>query len=69
MKHAFRLRPGQDLRDELDRYAVANEIKAGFVVTCVGSVSMAVLRMAGAKKVKTYKGKFERHASGRCVPS
>lgn len=59
MKHAFRLKPGQDLRDELDHYAAEHGVTAGFIVTCVGSVSHAVLRMAGAKVVKEFDGKFE----------
>lgn len=59
MKHAFRLRPGQDLRQEIQAYVEKHQIAAGFVATCVGSTQHAVLRMAGAKAVKEFPGKQE----------
>ena len=43
---AVRLLPGADLRRSIEEFARANDIRAGAVVTCVGSVSTAVLRMA-----------------------
>lgn len=57
--HAFRLRPGQDLRKEIDTFAKEHNIQAGVVISCVGSLKKAVLRMAGAKETKTYEGVFE----------
>jgi predicted DNA-binding protein with PD1-like motif len=42
----LRLRPNQDIHKELDDYVRKNGIKAAFILTCVGSVSKAVLRMA-----------------------
>lgn len=59
MKHAFRLLPGQDIRRELERYAKNHSMTAGFIVTCVGSTSSARLRMAGAKRFKTFSGNHE----------
>lgn len=46
--------PGLDLRKELIRFAGENDLHAAFVLTCVGSLSAAVLRMPGAKIVRRY---------------
>ncbi len=45
--HAVRLRPGTDLIEELHRLAHDLGLRAGFVLTCVGSLSQARLRMPG----------------------
>jgi uncharacterized protein len=57
--YAFRLHPGQDLRIEIDKFVEKNNIKAGIILTCVGNLTKAVIRMAGAKVIKTYEGSFE----------
>lgn len=44
--YAFRLSPGQDLKRELDAFAREKGLRAGFVITCVGSLRKAVLRPA-----------------------
>ena len=54
-----RLKPTQDLRDEIQNLVKENNIQAGVIVSAVGSLSKAVLRMAGAKEVKTWNGNFE----------
>jgi hypothetical protein len=46
--HAFRLTPGADLKAELARLTEALGLRAGCVLTCVGSLSHARLRMPGA---------------------
>ena len=46
--HAVRLKPGEDLRGALDRLATERGWPAACVVTCVGSLREATLRMAGA---------------------
>jgi predicted DNA-binding protein with PD1-like motif len=46
--HAFRLTPGTDLRAELERLTLAHALRAGCILSCVGSLSRARLRMAGA---------------------
>jgi predicted DNA-binding protein with PD1-like motif len=46
--HAFRLGPGTDLRAELARITEKQALRAGFILTCVGSLSAARLRMPGA---------------------
>jgi uncharacterized protein len=45
---AFRLTPGTDLRAELERLTQAHALSAGCILTCVGSLSHARLRMPGA---------------------
>lgn len=61
--YSLRLRPNQDLRISLMEFAKANDIRAGSIVTCVGSLKLAVLRMAGAKSdkkdVTTYRDVYE----------
>ena len=44
---ALRLRPGADLKGELLALATRERIRAGWVLTCVGSLSQARLRLAG----------------------
>ncbi|HEX3366784.1 PPC domain-containing DNA-binding protein [Phenylobacterium sp.] len=46
--HAFRLTPGTDLKEALERITDAHALRAGCVLTCVGSLSQARLRMPGA---------------------
>ncbi len=48
----FRLKPGQDLKLEIEQFAQANKIKAGFIITCVAGLKYATLRMADAKPDK-----------------
>ena len=56
---AFRLFPGQLLREEIQRFVDERDIKAGVILTCVGNLQKAVLRMADASIVKTFEGTFE----------
>lgn len=46
--HVFRLSPGKDLKNELKQFAKDNKIKAGLILTAVGCVTKASIRMAGA---------------------
>lgn len=57
--YAFRIKPGQDLRNEIDRVVRENNIRAGVILTGVGNLSKAVLRMADATVIKTYEGSYE----------
>ncbi len=57
--HVFRLRPGQDLRMEIDKFVRERNIRAGVILTCVGNLNKAILRMANAKITKTWAGSFE----------
>ncbi len=59
----FRLKPGQDIKSEIEQFTQTNKIKAGFIVTCVGGLQQATLRMAGAtpdrQDIRTFEGHFE----------
>ncbi|MBI2356406.1 MAG: DNA-binding protein [Candidatus Doudnabacteria bacterium] len=59
----FRLKTGQLLREEIEKAAIENKIKAGVLLSAVGALSKLVLRMAGAKpdkqNVRTWDGEFE----------
>lgn len=46
--YASRLTPGTDLRAELERLTAELALRAGCIVSCVGSLSAARLRMPGA---------------------
>ena len=45
--HAFRLTPGTDLLEALERLTEAHGFRASCIFTCVGSLSQARLRMPG----------------------
>jgi len=55
----LRLHPNQDLKKELIKFAKENKIKAGFVMTCVGSLRRATLRMADETVIKNFEKRFE----------
>lgn len=56
---ALRLHPGQDLKAELDRLVEKHEIEAACILTCVGSLTTAVLRFANRDTPETLDGHFE----------
>lgn len=61
--HTFRITPGNDLKTSIEDFVQAKDIQAGFIITCVGGLSQATMRMAGAlpdkQDIRTYKGDFE----------
>ncbi len=57
--YAFRLPPGQDLKAELDAFAVQHQLEAACVLACVGSLTRAVLRFANQSQAATLDGHFE----------
>ena len=57
--HTFRLKPGQDLKPEIEKYVKANNIQAGFIITCVAGLKHATLRIADAKPDKQDSRTFE----------
>ncbi len=57
--YALRLKPGDDLRRAVERFAAERGIQAGAIVTCVGSLSEARLRLANASTYERYQGPFE----------
>ncbi|KHO48056.1 MAG: hypothetical protein QT00_C0001G0068 [archaeon GW2011_AR5] len=60
--HALRLRPNQDLKKELIKFTKENNINAGFIITCVGSLRKATLRMSDENIIKDYENRFEINA-------
>jgi predicted DNA-binding protein with PD1-like motif len=56
---ALRLRPGADLKAELLALAAHERIRAGWMLTCVGSLSRVRLRVAGGAEHATWQGAFE----------
>ncbi|WP_205755945.1 PPC domain-containing DNA-binding protein [Lacibacter luteus] len=57
--HAFRLKPGQDLKQEIQSYVQQHNIEAGWIVTCVGSVTQYHLRFANQPEGNKATGHFE----------
>lgn len=56
---ALRLKPGQDLKVELERFVQDYSFEAACVVTCVGSLTQAVLRLPNQPEGTTFEGYFE----------
>jgi predicted DNA-binding protein with PD1-like motif len=56
---ALRLRPGADLKAELLALAARERIRAGWMLTCVGSLSRVRRRLAGGTEHATWQGAFE----------
>ena len=57
--HAMRLKPGDDVREKLENYVLQNNIKAGWLVTCAGSLIAYNIRFANQEKGNTGQGHFE----------
>lgn len=57
--YPLRLRPGQDLKRELVAFAVRKGLQAGIIVTCVGSLRRAALRLADRPETTIYEAKYE----------
>lgn len=59
INHVLRLKPGQDLRNEMLALARRNDLRASVVLSGVGSLKTARLRYAGAQEPTTLDGPFE----------
>lgn len=59
MFHALRLTSGQDLTATLKDWTATNQIRAAAIVTCVGSVSQAHLRLANRDSGSRFHQKME----------
>jgi predicted DNA-binding protein with PD1-like motif len=57
--YALRLKPGEDLRQQLTAFVQANHIVAGTMITCVGSLTVTTLRLANQEGPSVYRGHFE----------
>lgn len=57
--YTFRLKPEQDLFDEVERFVGEKKIEAGCVICAVGSLTHATLRLANREFYTEYDGHFE----------
>ncbi len=57
--HTFRLKSGQDLFDEIETFVKENHIEAGCILSAVGSLTHATLRLANRDYYNEYEGHFE----------
>lgn len=57
--HAFRLKPGQDLKKEIDAFVQQEKIQAGWINTCVGSLTKTNIRFANQPSGSISEGHFE----------
>ncbi|MFD2787823.1 PPC domain-containing DNA-binding protein [Hymenobacter rubripertinctus] len=57
--YALRLRPGQDVRRELLAFVQQQNLKAACLLTAVGSLTTATLRLANQEGPTVYQGHFE----------
>ena len=57
--HAIRLKPGEDLRKAIQNYVNQHQIKAGWMVTCAGSLTDYKIRMANQPDGASGTGHFE----------
>lgn len=57
--HVIRVEPGMDLREDIERYLERETIEAAVMVSGIGSLHHASLRLAGAAKTAHFDGPFE----------
>ena len=57
--YTFRLRPGQDLLESIQAFVMEKQVQAGCVLSGVGSLIHASLRLADQISNSDYKGPFE----------
>ena len=57
--YAFRLKPGQDLKLEIEKLVTEKRIEAGWIVTCVGSLTQTNIRYANRQDGAVINGHFE----------
>ncbi len=57
--HSIRLTPAMDLKKSLLTFLKKNKIRAGAILSAVGSLTHAEIRLANANKAKKVKGPLE----------
>jgi predicted DNA-binding protein with PD1-like motif len=57
--YTFRLKPGQDLFDSIEAFVMEKQVKAGCILSGVGSLKHATLRLANRGFMSEYDGPFE----------
>lgn len=56
---AFRLKPGEDLKEGIEKIVTEKNIKAGWISTCVGSLLNYSIRFANQQDASKGEGYFE----------
>jgi hypothetical protein len=59
LTHSFRLKSGQDLFNEIESFTAQKKIEAGCILSSVGSLTHATLRLANREFYTDYDGHFE----------
>lgn len=57
--HTFRLLPNQDLFAEIQQFVTTQDIQAGVILSAVGSLTHATLRLANRSTYSEFAGPFE----------
>lgn len=57
--HPLRLKPGADLKGEIEAYVKRENIEAGWISTCVGSLTVLQVRYANQPWADTLEGHLE----------
>lgn len=57
--YALRLKPGEDLKQQLEAFVMEKEIQAGWMITCAGSLTQYHLRFANQPEGSKANGHFE----------
>ena len=57
--YSVRLKPGQDLKEELEAIVQRERIGAGAILTCVGSLTDVTLRLANQDGPTVWRGHYE----------
>jgi uncharacterized protein len=57
--YMFRLHPGDDLLRSVVEFCRRQDLKAAVILTCVGSLRHASIRLANQPNATAYEGKFE----------
>ncbi len=57
--YVLRLHPGQDLREQLELFTKEQKLTSGYIVTAVGSLQKAALRLANKSESTVWEDKFE----------
>ncbi len=57
--YAFRIKPRQDLKQKIEAFVKTYNLKAGAILTCVGSLTDATIRFANQPEGSKMAGHFE----------
>ncbi len=57
--YAMRLHPGDDVKVKIAEFVKEKKIHAGYIITCVGSLKQATIRLSNRNETQTWKETFE----------